>query len=356
MKYIQKRGETMFKNKKIKSLSVRICAGLLMSGVSLAAKATTLTMSNWVPPTHFVTTDILQVWADKVDVATDGRVKVRMLPKPIGSPAQHWELARKGVVDITWGNFTYEPDRFKVMWFAEMPFNGESAEATSVALWDTYQKYFKDNAAFSGVQVLGVGSLGPGVINHSSKDIVSLEDLANQKVRMGGPIQKRLLEELGAIPVAAPATKAYELLEGRVLDASLHTLESVVNFRLTEQLPHHTEIPGGFYDATFFLAINKRKWKKLSEEDRNAIMSVSGEVFSSLWGKEFQRQIDQAELELQAAGHSFNTPSSALLEKIAEIRERMIEDWASEGDAFGVSKPLEIVEFHQNRYQELSGK
>ncbi|MCK2150357.1 hypothetical protein MYE70_14950 [Marinobacter alexandrii] len=186
--------------------------------------------------------------------------------------------------------------------------------------------------------------------------IDSLEDLANQKVRMGGPIQKRLLEELGAIPVAAPATKAYELLEGRVLDASLHTLESVVNFRLTEQLPHHTEIPGGFYDATFFLAINKRKWKKLSEEDRNAIMSVSGEVFSSLWGKEFQRQIDQAELELQAAGHSFNTPSSALLEKIAEIRERMIEDWASEGDAFGVSKPLEIVEFHQNRYQELSGK
>lgn len=344
----------MKKNNKVKETVVCLGAAALLSAVTFSAQATTLTLSNWVPSTHFVTTEILQVWADKVEVATDGRVTVRMLPKPVGSPPQHWELARMGIADITWGNFTYEPDRFKAMWFAEMPFNGEDAEATSVALWDTYQKYMRDNTAFSGVQVLGLGSLGPGVINHSGKDIVSPEDLANQKVRMGGPIQKRLLEELGAVPIAAPATKAYELLEAGVLDASLHTLESVVNFRLTDQLPHHTEIPGGFYDATFFLVINERKWKKLSAEDQKAIMAVSGEAYARLWGSEFQRQIDQATLGLKEAGHSFNTPSPELIEKIAQVRDRMIADWASESVNFGIQNPMEMIEFHQQRYQELS--
>lgn len=340
----------------IKTVMKGIGAAAALSLASFSAQATTLTLSNWVPPTHFVTTNILQVWADKVETATDGRVKVRMLPKPVGSPAQHWELARKGVADITWGNFTYEPDRFKALWFAELPFNGDNAEATSVALWDTYQQYLSENDAFSGVKVLGVGSLGPGVINHSAKDIVTPEDLANQKVRMGGPIQKRLLEELGAVPIAAPATKAYELLEGGVLDASLHTYESVVNFRLTEQLPHHTHVKGGFYDATFFLVLNERKWKKISAEDQQAILAVSGEAFARLWGQEFQRQIDQAEAALKAAGHRFSEPSAELMQRIGNIRDAMLADWAADGKSFGVDNPMEMAQFHQQRYRTLVGQ
>lgn len=189
---------------KIKIITQIAASATLAAGVSFTAHAATLTMSNWVPATHFVTTDILKVWADQVEEVTEGRVKVRMLPKPVGSPPQHWELARKGVADITWGNFTYEPERFKSLWFAEMPFTGEKAEASAIALWDTYQKYLSQNPTYAGVKMLGVGTLGPGAIHHVSKDIVTPEDFANQKIRMGGPIQKRLIEELGAVPIAAP--------------------------------------------------------------------------------------------------------------------------------------------------------
>jgi TRAP-type C4-dicarboxylate transport system substrate-binding protein len=343
-------------NAKTTRIIRNLCAATLTSALALTAQATTLTMSNWVPPTHFVTTNILQVWADRVEEATEGRIKVRMLPKPVGSPAQHWELARKGVADITWGNFTYEPDRFKAVWFAEMPFNGNNAEASSVALWDTYQTYLSGNPTFAGVQMLGVGSLGPGVINHGSKDVITPQDLENQKIRMGGPIQKRLIEELGAVPIAAPATKAYELLESGVLDGSLHTLESVVNFRLSEQLPHHTRIPGGFYDGTFYLVMNERKWKKLSEEDRQAIMKISGEAFAQLWGHEFKRQIDDAAIILKEAGHHFTDPSPELVEKIRSVRDKLMEEWAAQGAEFGVDQPMEMVDFHRKRYLELTGE
>ncbi|MDG3041116.1 type 2 periplasmic-binding domain-containing protein [Roseicyclus marinus] len=60
-------------------------------------------------------------FAEQVAEVTEGRVTVTILPAPLGGPAQHWELARTGVADITWGNFTYEPERFVALWFAEFP-------------------------------------------------------------------------------------------------------------------------------------------------------------------------------------------------------------------------------------------
>ena len=151
-----------------------------------------------------------------------------------------------------------------------MPFIGTNAEASSVALWETYEKYLAGKPAFEGVVMLGVGLFGGGQIHHGSKAIVEPDDLKNQKVRMGGPIQKRLLEDLGAVAVAGPGPKAYELLESGVVDASLHTIESVINFRVEDKLKYHTIVPGGFYDASFFIAINEGKWNKLSEADRKA--------------------------------------------------------------------------------------
>ena len=62
---------------------------------------TTLTMSSWVPPTHFLAKDVFDPWIAEVNKVTEGRVSIRVLPKPVGAPAQHWELARKGVADIT---------------------------------------------------------------------------------------------------------------------------------------------------------------------------------------------------------------------------------------------------------------
>ena len=336
--------------------SLKLIAAAALVSCAAGVQATTLTLSNWVPPTHFITTDILQVWAKDVEQATEGRVKIRMLPKPVGSPPQHWELARKGIADITWGNFTYEPDRFKAIWFAEFPFSGDNAEAQSVALWDTYQKYLKDTPTFQGVKLLGTGMFGGGAIHHGSKNIVTPEDLANQKIRMGGPIQKRLLEEMGAVPIAAPAPQVYELVENGVVDGSLNPIESVINFRAADMLKHHTLVPGGFYDATFFLAMNEGTWNKLSEADKKAIMSVSGEHFSRLWGSEYDRQTEMALKELKEQNHQFNTPSPELMANIEEVNKTVVAEWAADSASFNIDDPMEMVEFYRSRYNELKNK
>jgi len=332
--------------------TLAVFAGLTTAATSHAE--TTLTMSSWVPPQHFVVKDILQPWMDSVATATEGRVNIKMLPKAVGSPPQHWELARKGIADVTWGNFTYEPERFKMMWFSELPMMGSNTEATSVALWRTYQKYLANNDAAKGVVVLGVGLLGGGQFNHASKAVTTPTDLKGQKVRMGGPIQKRILEDMGAIPVSAPATKAYELLEGGVVDASLHGLESVVNFRLDGKLKYHTIVPNGLYDASFFVAVNEKKWNTISAADQQAIMRVSGEALSRHWGQEFDKQMASAEAKMRADQHTFSAPSPEMLTMVSNIRTAMLNEWYAQSPSFGVPDGPAVVKFYQDQYKALS--
>lgn len=336
----------------VKAAIVAVGAAMLVS--ANAVQAQSLTLSNWVPPTHFIVKDILQPWMAEVSKVTQGRVSVNMLPKPVGSPPQHWELARKGVADITWGNFTYEPERFKSIWFAELPMMGTNAEASSVALWRTYQQFLTGNEAYKGVVLLGVGMLGGGQIHHPSKAIVTPQDLKGQKVRMGGPIQKRFLEELGAIPVAGPATKAYELLEGGVIDASQHSMESVVNFRLDGKLKHHAIVPDGLYDATFFIAMNEAAFNKLSEADKKAVMQVSGEMLSRRWGQQFDKQNQSADAKLRAAGHVFSKPDDALIANVRNIRTAILKELQAEGPSFGVKDVAAVTAYYEQQYKSLA--
>ena len=344
---------TTFTTKMLKGAAT---AAALLAATTQLASAQNLTMSSWVPPTHFVHTDFLVPFTEKVAEVTEGRVTVTILPAPLASPPQHWELARNGIADITWGNFTYEPKRFVSMWFAEFPNAGTNAESQSRALWQTYETHLSDNAVFDGVKMLAVGMFGGGQLHHGSKTLASPADLENQKFRMGGPIQEKLLTALGAVPVAAPATKAYEMLESGVIDGSLHTMESVVNFRLEDSLEHHTVFPNGFYDATFFVIMNGAKWDGLSDQDKTAIEGIIGETLSAEWGKNFDVQNPAATEKLSAAGHEIVEASPELITAVDTIYNAMVADWLVSATAAGVTDPQAMLDFYNDTYTSLAGQ
>ena len=57
---------------------------LLAASFTAHAQTTTLTMSSWVPPTHYVVKDILQPWMAEVEKSTEGRVKIAVEDKEDG--------------------------------------------------------------------------------------------------------------------------------------------------------------------------------------------------------------------------------------------------------------------------------
>ena len=204
--------------------------------------------------------------------------------------------------------------------------------------------------------MLAVGMFGGGQLHHGSQTMTSPGDLANQKFRMGGPIQEKLLTALGAVPVAAPATKAYEMLESGVIDGSLHTMESVVNFRLEDSLEHHTIFPNGFYDATFFVIMNGAKWDGLSDQDKTAIQGIIGETLSAEWGKNFDVQNPAATEKLSAAGHEIVEASPELIIAVDTIYNAMVADWLVSATAAGVTDPQSMLDFYNDTYTSLAGQ
>ncbi|AHD02046.1 TRAP transporter substrate-binding protein [Leisingera methylohalidivorans] len=330
-----------------------LAAGLCLSS-TVAMADTVLTMSSWAPATSTLSTEFLDSFAADVARVTDDRVTVRILPAALGAPPQHYELARKGIADITWGNLTYEPERFKVMWFCELPMSGESGEAGSIALWRTFDTYLKDMPVFDGTHMLAVSLFGGADVHDAHRALVTPEDFRNQKIRMGNPLQKTLLEKMGAIPVAAPATKAFELIDSGVIDGSLHPIESIIGFGLQDALPFTTEVEGGLYDAMFFLAINQGKWDSISDEDRAAISEITGEALSAKWGAFWDGENATAREKLVAMGHTFATPEPALTDMIRKVRTDFLDQWYADGPDFGLPNAKEVVVFFESNYAEIS--
>ena len=228
-------------------------------------------LSNWLPPKHPLFEQTLKPWTEQVTKATDGRVVIQLLAAPLGPPAAHFDFAANGVADVTFGIHSYTPGRFTATLLAELPFQTESAEYLSVAYWRVHQRY--------------------------------------------------LAKALGVIPIQAPVTEVYQVLAGGIADGVEFPAESIRSFNLTGVLDQGLLVPGGLYNVSMFLSANADRWNKLSKQDQDAIMSVSGEQLARTAGRTWDRADAAALASMRKSGKiELTTPSE---QQMAAIRKAL---------------------------------
>ncbi len=313
-----------------------VAAALMAMAGTAGAADTMLRLSSWVPPTHLIVTDIVRPWAKAVSEATEGRVEVQILESPLGSPPAHFDIARDGLADITYGVHGYSPGRFVLTEAVELPFLADSAEVLSVAWWRVYQRMLAEKGEHRGVKLLSLWTHGPGHIFNSVRPVTRLADLDGLKFRIGGGVVSRIAPALGTVPLAAPSTKAYELLSNGVADGIFFPYESVAFFNLIRLVPYGTAVPGGLYSSSFFLVMNQRSWDRLSEADQQAIMRVSGETLARQAGIAWDTA-DRRGLEaMREAGNEIITMSPEFLAATKERLAFIESDWTAVADREGV--------------------
>ena len=249
---------------------------------------TTLRMASWLPPKHPWVLDIMIPWIENVKIATNGRVNIQLLSSPIGPPPAHFNFAVNGIADITYGVHNYTAGRFSSTQIAELPFLSDSSEILSVAWQRIYEQELLHLEEHKGTHLLGVFTHGPGQLWFNRK-YEDLEDIKRLKVRIGGGIAQSSAKALSLVPLQAPVTKAYELLSGGVADGIQLPGESISFFKLDRIIKQGFIFDGGLYNVSMFLVINKKKWNKLSQEDKVAINSVSGEFLAKMAGKAWDK-------------------------------------------------------------------
>ncbi|MDX1397125.1 MAG: TRAP transporter substrate-binding protein [Oceanospirillum sp.] len=268
--------------KTFKKALVGLTLGATMLASNAAFSETVLRVGTWLPPTAAQNAIVWPTWAKWVEDATEGRVKIK-IEQGLGHPKTMFNLVEDGVIDASFSYHGYVPGRFKLPQAVEQPGLGVGAEAASVALWKTYEKYFKEAGEFDGLEVLGMFTHGPGLI-HSKEPINSLADLEGKKIRVGGGVQSVLAERMHVTPVGAPAPKVYEMLQQGVIDGVFIPMGEQKSLRLNEVTNHVTVLPGGMYLGSFSMFINPEFMEDLSEKDRAAIRRVSGLRLSALAG------------------------------------------------------------------------
>ncbi|MGF7159276.1 TRAP-type C4-dicarboxylate transport system substrate-binding protein [Rhodoligotrophos appendicifer] len=325
-----------------------ILAGLALAAATafaaLPAQAeTVLKFSAWLPVQHWLNAGVMKPWADAVDEATQGRVRIEFLPKVVGSAQAQFDVVRDGLADVSIIVNGYTPGRFTLLEMGELPFLGTEAVVMSPAFYRIYEEYLSKFDEFDGVHVLSTFTTASGHIYTTKVEIDDLADLKGLKLRSPLGSTAPIMTALGAVPVQKPSTEAYELLSTGVIDGTFLSREGAKGNKILELVPFLTVVPGGLYNAILSVIVNQAKWDAITPEDQAAIMKVSGEALALKIGQAYQKADEDGLEAIKAAGHTVTVANPKLLGEMKEALKPIESAWIEKAKAKGLDNPEEVL-------------
>lgn len=306
-------------------LLTAIVAGALAIGAGSAQANTRLIVNCFFPPKHFVCQDILPKWKEAVEEATDKRVRIVFPAKSMSPPPEQLNSVRNGIFDGAVQFNGFIANEVKGPLVAMIPFTGTSnAEASSVALWRTYEAHLAQADEYDGVELLGL-FVSPGADFYSMTDtpITSLADATGRKMWALPGVTAGTLKNNGGSVVSGPAVQMTEIIQRGVVDGFVGIPASDTRaFNVAPYAKSVTQTKRKIFAPTFSFFLSSEKWAEITVEDQAAIKAVSGEEFARLaggvWGgieakildelpgsMEVVEASDEFEAELVAASSGF---------------------------------------------------
>ncbi|QKV20081.1 TRAP transporter substrate-binding protein [Oricola thermophila] len=317
-------------------------AGLsaLAAGLGTAqatAQEVTLRLHQFLPAQANVPKHVLDVWADKVEADSDGRIKIQRFPSMQlgGTPPELIDQAIDGVADIVWTVAGYTPGRFPRAEVFELPFMMTNAEATSRAYWELAEKEMFDQD-FKDFHVLAVWVHGPGVI-HSNNPIRTVGDLNGVKLRAPTRTTNMLFSSLGATPVGMPVPAIPEALSKGVVDGAVIPWEVAGILKVGELVNNHTEFGGAsLYTTSFIFAMNKERYESLPDDLKAVIDANSGIEFSAFAGKTQAAYDAPIRKDAVERGNNIIELSEEEVQEWRDASQATLDAWVKELDERGL--------------------
>ncbi|MBV2358537.1 TRAP transporter substrate-binding protein [Thalassococcus sp. CAU 1522] len=320
------------------SMKALLCGAALaaLGAAGAGAQEVTLKLHQFLPAQANVPKLILDVWADGVEEASGGRIKVERYPSMQlgGTPPELIDQAIDGVADVVWTVVGYTPGRFPTTEVFELPFMVDDARAASCAYWKMFEEHMAEGE-FRDVKILGTWVHGPGMF-HTADPVETPGDLEGMKIRGGSRLVNKLLELTGATPVGMPVPAIPESLSKGVIDGTTIPWEVTAALKVPELVENHTEFTGtALYTLTFVLAMNKAKYDSLPDDLKAVVDSKSGLEFSIFAGGT-QADADGPARQLALdAGNNIITVSEADAAQWLEVVQPIYADWVAEMNGRG---------------------
>ena len=320
-----------------------LCAALLGACASLSASAqTTLTLSSWVPPTHALTL-AQNEWCDLVAKNANGKIKCNLLPRAVAAPPGTYDAVKNGLADVSFIVHGYTPGRFVMTKVAEFPFLGDASEPISVAYDKVAMRHPEFLKEHQDVHVIAFFTHGPAMTMNVKRPVKDLTDMQGLKWRIGGGLVNDLSKAWGINATLKPAPENYELISSGVMDGTLLPAESMESFKIDKLIKYVTTFPGGLYNTSFALIMNKAKYDKLSPDEKKAVDAASGEVAARIIGRQWDKADRRAHALMQANNIQVIQADAKFVSEIKQHTVPVEQAWAREAGAKGLKSPEKLL-------------
>jgi TRAP-type C4-dicarboxylate transport system substrate-binding protein len=258
-------------------------AAFIVGGTAMPALAqVNLLLTTMSPPGEDFSTKFFRPWAERMTAASNGAINVD--PRDgfaIAGFGNVYDRVLSDVVQIGWGMQGGIGGKFPLTEVATFPFQADTAEQASVALWRLYQSgALADEYANIKPLILGTYPMN-GV--HYAKKPKSLDDFSGLKLRTASKPQSDWIEHLGGAPISMPMEDVYTGLERGTIDATLQAWSAFGPVKLADVTNFHVNVALG--TSTIMIFMSKQKYDSLPAAGRKAIDDNSGEAMSRAWGK-----------------------------------------------------------------------
>ena len=320
-----------------KSLSI-ICLGLMV-GVMLGAGLFSspaqaqikLSYANFPPAPTFPCVQ-MERWKTEVEKRTNGKVKVDTYPgSTLLNPKNMFDGVIAGTADIGCLATSYQPGAFPVVEAIDLPLGWPSATVASVSLWDLVDKYKPKE--LEKVKVITMFTCPPANIM-SMKPVLSLGDIKGYELRASGTGAK-ILEILGAAPVAMPQSDVPEALQKGVIKGNVSSLEVMKDFKYAEYC-HYVTSNVNLFVVSFAVVMNQGKWNSLPDDVKKVIDDMRKE--QAIWtGQYVDNHVNEA-MKWSKETHKVqvNTLPKAELDKWYALLKPMMNKYLKDYEAKGL--------------------
>jgi len=299
----------------------------------VSAQTITLKVHHFLPAGSTAHKNFMVPWCAKIEKESAGKLKCQIYPSMQmgGSPAQLFDQAKDGVVDIVWTVPGYQAGRFLVTEAFELPFMVQDSERASRGLWNYAMK--NASAEYKGVKPI-LFHLHDGALLHTTKkQIKTIEDFRGLKIRAPNRQASKMVAALGATPVPMPLPQAAEALSKGVIDGAMIPWEVIPTMKFEEITKFHTEgAPGEaqLSNTAFVFAMNQAKYDSLPPELKKVIDANSGPEMSAWVGKVFVDDIAPGRKSAELRKNTFYTLPAAEIKRWEAATASVADEWVKE--------------------------
>jgi TRAP-type mannitol/chloroaromatic compound transport system substrate-binding protein len=276
-------------------------------------------------PAHFpIIGEGVDEFAKKVELMSDGNLKVKVYPKNILVPAlEVFDATSSGQIDAFHsGPYYWKGKNLAFSLFGGFPFGFTSTEMNAWLMYGGGLDIWRELYSKYNLYPLLGGNTDTQMGGWFKKEINSLNDLRGLKMRIPG-LGGEVMAKMGVNPILLPAGDIFLALERGVIDATEWVgpaLDINMGFHKVAKY-YYTgwHEPGSLLELTF----NKRKWDKLSDEHKAILETASNEMNSSMTYN-FQAQNAKALDSISSLGVQIKSFPNEVILKAKESLDEVI--------------------------------